>query len=71
MNEPLLRGKGGGCLGGSQGQRVYDLTVNNLMLANVKQWDIQKIRNLFVHKVVYDILKAPLVEEVLQQIIYF
>lgn len=40
MNESWLMRVEEGCSGGPQGQGVYDITPNNLMSANVKQWDI-------------------------------
>ncbi|KAI5441836.1 hypothetical protein KIW84_011044 [Lathyrus oleraceus] len=35
------------CLSGHQKQGVYGITVRNLMLPNVKQWDMSVIRDLF------------------------
>lgn len=58
MVEPWLRGEGECCLRGPQGQCMYNITVNDLMLTNDKQWDVHKIRHLFTHKVVKEILKV-------------
>lgn len=68
MNEPWLRGAEEGCFRGLQGQDVYDIIVNNLMLANVKQYDIHKIRYMFTNDVANDIFKVTLVEDMLEDI---
>lgn len=64
MLDPWLRGGGNGGIYAPQGQRVYNITVNNFMLPNVKQWNTKKIRQLLTHVVVMEILKVPLLEEV-------
>src|SRR3954465_8530796 len=47
-----------------QGQDVHNLKVNNMLLANVKQWDTLKIEQLFSYNVVKEIMKVSLLEEV-------
>ncbi|XP_058774459.1 uncharacterized protein LOC131648725 [Vicia villosa] len=66
MNEPWLRGTSGGCLMGPQIQGVYTLTINDLLLPNVKQWNMGVLRDLFDYSVVRDILQVPLSEEVVE-----
>lgn len=67
MTEPWLRGLEEVYLGSPQGQRVYNITINDLMLANVKRWDAQKIKHLFSQEVANEILKVPLGEDVQRQ----
>lgn len=45
---------------------MYNLSVNNLMLSNIKQWDVQVLYALSDPIVVKDILTVPLVEEVIE-----
>ncbi|CAI8587149.1 unnamed protein product [Vicia faba] len=67
MQEPWLCGGGGeGSMSGPQHQGVYDITVKNLMMPNVKQWDTNVIRNLFDDADTTKILHVPLLEEVKQ-----
>ncbi|XP_058765192.1 uncharacterized protein LOC131638639 [Vicia villosa] len=66
MNEPWLRGSREGCLMGPQNQRVYTLTINDLLLPNVKQWNMGVLRDLFDYSVVRDILQVPLAEDVME-----
>ncbi|XP_058722436.1 uncharacterized mitochondrial protein AtMg00310-like [Vicia villosa] len=47
MQDPWFRGSSEGTLRGPQKQEVYHMFVNNLMQANVKQWDVDTVRNLF------------------------
>lgn len=42
MMNPWLKGVGKGGLYAPQVQGVYNLTLNDLTVPNVKQWDIQK-----------------------------
>ncbi|XP_058774294.1 uncharacterized protein LOC131648560 [Vicia villosa] len=64
MQEPWFRGSSDGKLGGPQKQEVYHLSVNNLMQVNVKQWDVDIIRDLFDASDMEKILSVPLTEEV-------
>ncbi|PNX55279.1 hypothetical protein L195_g048906, partial [Trifolium pratense] len=43
MTEPWLRGDGKGWIRAPQPQGVYNITVNDLMLDDIKQWDSNKI----------------------------
>ncbi|XP_058746265.1 uncharacterized protein LOC131619152 [Vicia villosa] len=49
---------------GPQKQGVYTLTVNDLLLPNVKQWNMRVLCDLFDYSVVRDILRVPLAEVV-------
>ncbi|KAK2410765.1 hypothetical protein QL285_046110 [Trifolium repens] len=60
MSEPWLRVNNGRCLNGPQNQNVYQLSVGNLLLPNVKRWDENKIHTLFSIEDAYDILSVPL-----------
>ncbi|XP_058765309.1 uncharacterized protein LOC131638782 [Vicia villosa] len=64
MNEPWLRGKEVGYLEGPQRQGAYNITVKDLMLPNVKKWDVHLISDLFYHTITKSILQVPLIEEV-------
>ncbi|XP_058726534.1 uncharacterized protein LOC131597891 [Vicia villosa] len=66
MNEPWLRGSREGCLMGLQNQGVYSLTVHDLLLTNVKQWNMRVLCDLFDYSVVRDILQVPLTEEAIE-----
>ncbi|KAI5411495.1 hypothetical protein KIW84_056538 [Lathyrus oleraceus] len=37
--------------------------VRHVLVPNVKQWDIQKIKQLFMHDVVLEIMKVPFLED--------
>jgi ribonuclease HI len=64
MSDPWLRGQGRGWLSAPQPQGMYNLSVNNLMMEGLKQWDCNKIINLFPHDVAGEILAVPLIREV-------
>ncbi|XP_058776492.1 uncharacterized protein LOC131650797 [Vicia villosa] len=66
MNEPWLQGSREGCLTGPQNQGVYTLTVNDILLTNVKQWNMGVLCDLFDYSVVRDILQVPLTKEVVE-----
>lgn len=51
-------------MNGPQRQGAYDITVHNLLLPNVKQWNAQVIREMFDYVVAEEIFQVPLVEEV-------
>lgn len=55
MNEPWLRGKGGGCVGAPQRHGAHDITIKHFMLPNIKQWYVRVIRKLFI----MSLLKIP------------
>jgi hypothetical protein len=60
MNEPWLRGLEGAWIPSPQGQGVYNLHVNDLMVPNVKMWDKDKIHLLFPMHVASRIIDIPL-----------
>jgi hypothetical protein len=62
MGEPWLRDKGGAWLPSPQSQGVHSLTINDLMLPNMKLWDKMKIESLFPLTVVNLILETPLLD---------
>lgn len=64
MFEPWLRSEGKGWENASQGQGVYNINVNNLMLNNVKQYDAHKIKQIFTHDATKEILDVPLFDDV-------
>ncbi|XP_058774671.1 uncharacterized protein LOC131648950 [Vicia villosa] len=64
MNEPWLRDGERKCQNGPQQQGVYNIIVSNLMLDNVKQWNMELLRDLFDYTTIEDIIQVPLVEEV-------
>jgi ribonuclease HI len=64
MTDPWLRGQGSGWVSAPQHQGVYNLSVNNLMIEGLKQWDCNKITNLFSHAVAEEIMAVPLIREV-------
>ncbi|KAI5400556.1 hypothetical protein KIW84_065444 [Lathyrus oleraceus] len=66
MSEPWLRGMNKVAWEVLKGKCVYDINVDNVRLTNVKQWDVQEIRDVFTHDVANDILKVPLLEDVLE-----
>lgn len=43
---------------------VYNINVNNLFLNNGKQWDEQKIKQMFTHDAIKEILDVLLLEDV-------
>lgn len=51
-------------MGAPQGQDVYNMKVNNLLHTNVKEWDSQKIGQLFFNDVASKIMQVPLLKEV-------
>lgn len=53
-------------MGGPQGKGVYDLYVKNIMVPNAKQWDVQVKNSLFDRTMAVEILKFPLLEDVLE-----
>jgi hypothetical protein len=64
MHEPWLRTSEECCLNAPQNQNVYNLTVQQLMLPNMKRWDEDKINSLFPIEVAHDIVTVPLLEVV-------
>ncbi|KAK2424247.1 hypothetical protein QL285_034627 [Trifolium repens] len=62
MGEPWLRDKGGAWLPSPKSQGVHSLTINDLMLPNMKLWDKMKIESLFPLTVVNLILETPLLD---------
>jgi NRPS condensation-like uncharacterized protein len=45
-------------------QGVYDLTINDILLPNMKKWDKEKVETIFPLSVANRILKVPLFDEV-------
>ncbi|XP_058788236.1 uncharacterized protein LOC131662466 [Vicia villosa] len=64
MNEPWLRGAREGCLNGPQRHAAYTFSVRDLLLPNVKQWNMRVLREVFDPLVIKDILQVPLLEDV-------
>ncbi|GAU27412.1 hypothetical protein TSUD_356480 [Trifolium subterraneum] len=64
MKDPWLRGQGRGWVSAPQSQGVYNLSVKNLMVEGLKQWDYNIITNLFSHEAAEEILVVPLIREV-------
>ncbi|XP_058746446.1 uncharacterized protein LOC131619358 [Vicia villosa] len=66
MWDPWLRENGCCWVSGPQVQEVHDLFVKDLLLPNVKQWDVGKVNSLFDHVGAASILRVPLVEDVVE-----
>lgn len=62
--EPWLRSGGDEKIRAPQAQVAYNISVHDLMLHNVKQWDIQKFSLLFTYDTMTRILNVPLLDEV-------
>jgi hypothetical protein len=60
MSDPWLRNKDGAWLPSPQNQGVHNLHVNDLLVANTKMWDREKIESLFPLHIVNHILEIPL-----------
>jgi hypothetical protein len=60
MKEPWLRDKEGAWIPSPQLQGAYDISVNDLMLPNVNEWDKAKIESLFPLHIVNKIIDIPL-----------
>jgi hypothetical protein len=63
-SHPWLREKDGVWLPSPQTQGAHNITVNELMLPNVKMWDKNKIEALFSLDVANCILDIPLFDKV-------
>jgi hypothetical protein len=64
MTNSWLRGSANGRMCAPQSQGVYQISVNSLMIENERQWDVNKIMNLFSYDAAAQILAVPLVVEV-------
>ncbi|PNX96867.1 ribonuclease H, partial [Trifolium pratense] len=64
MKDPWLREKDGAWIQSPQVQGAYNITVNNLMLPNIKRWDKEKVETLFTDEVAKSILDIPLFDTV-------
>ncbi|XP_058766718.1 uncharacterized mitochondrial protein AtMg00310-like [Vicia villosa] len=64
MREPWLRGVEGGRMEAPQEEHVYSLVVKDLMDPLCKQWDRNKIDQLFTDEITDIILQVPLVGDV-------
>jgi ribonuclease HI len=62
MSDPWLREKDGVWVQSPQAQGVYTITVNELMLPNIRAWDKNKIMSLFPMDVVNRIVDIPLID---------
>ncbi|PNX86977.1 hypothetical protein L195_g043060 [Trifolium pratense] len=62
MSEPWLRGDDGAWLPSPQSQGVHNLTVNDLMIPNLKLWDKDKIVSIFPLHIANRILAIPLLD---------
>jgi ribonuclease HI len=60
MSDPWLREKEGTWIPSPQVQGAYNITVNELMIENVKMWDKVKIDSLFPQHIAKCILGVPL-----------
>jgi hypothetical protein len=63
MHEPWLRTSEVGCLNAPQSLNMYNLTVQQLMLPNIKKWDEDKINSLFPIEVAHEIIATGLYHE--------
>ncbi|XP_058749172.1 uncharacterized protein LOC131622119 [Vicia villosa] len=66
MGAPWIRGRNEGMVGGPQQQNVYNMAVSDLMLPTGKYWNGQLILNAFDGGTAEDILRTPLVEDVVE-----
>jgi ribonuclease HI len=66
MHEPWVRASEECCLNAPQNHNVYNLTVQQLMLPNMKRWDMDKINSLFPIELAHDIAAVPLLDVVLE-----
>jgi hypothetical protein len=64
MGEPWLRGMDGAWLPSPQIQGVYNFTIHDLMMTNVKRWDKEKIHSLFPLNIANRIIETPLFDMV-------
>ncbi|GAU30590.1 hypothetical protein TSUD_392810 [Trifolium subterraneum] len=64
MGEPWLRVEDGRWVASPQHQGVYNLSLQQLMIHNSKQWDVEKINELFSVKDAHMILAVPLLHTV-------
>jgi hypothetical protein len=64
MNEPWLKKEDGLWLQSPQDEGVFNMSVNQLMLQNRKEWDSVKIKLLFPLNIANSILDVPLLNDV-------
>jgi hypothetical protein len=64
MNEPWLKKEDGLWLQSPQDEGVFNMSVNQLMLQNRKEWDSDKIKLLFPLNIANSILDVPLLNDV-------
>ncbi|XP_058767475.1 uncharacterized protein LOC131641187 [Vicia villosa] len=64
IQEPWIRGKYDRCVPGPQQHGIYNLVVKDLLLPNVKQWNMRLIREQFDFPEAEAITYVPLVEDV-------
>lgn len=63
MHEPWIRGVQEGCLRGPQRQEAYNMTVKDLLLSGIKQWNMRVLCDVFNPLDIHDILQVPLAED--------
>jgi hypothetical protein len=66
MHDPWLRSERNSWVRSPQVQGMYNMNVNELMLEGMRQWNTNKILQLFPYDVAQDILSVPLLD-VLQE----
>jgi hypothetical protein len=66
MNDPWLRDKNLTWIQSPQPQGVHNLTVNDLMLPNLREWDNDKILSLFPVDVANSIIDIPLFDDIVE-----
>ncbi|GAU14634.1 hypothetical protein TSUD_96980 [Trifolium subterraneum] len=64
MGEPWLRVEDGRWVAAPQKQDVYNLSIQQLMIPNLKQWDVEKINLLFPENEAHKIIAVPLLHMV-------
>jgi ribonuclease HI len=66
MNDPWLRERNQSWVNSPQTQGVHNLTVNDLLLPNLRRWDNDKIMSLFPTEVANSILDIPLFDDIVE-----
>ncbi|XP_058745921.1 uncharacterized protein LOC131618776 [Vicia villosa] len=64
MYDPWLREKGSCFLNGPHVQSAYELFVKDLLLPNIKQWNVGKVKQIFDTEGASSILRVPLIDDV-------
>jgi hypothetical protein len=66
MNDPWLRERNHAWMQSPQLQGVHNLTVNELMLPNLRAWNNDKIMSLFPDEVAHNIIDIPLFDDIVE-----